>query len=161
MLFQFRLAPVEEIGEKGSRSPTLNWYFLTDGWYWMEVGGHELFRYTRAIQEHWARLFPRPPPGSPYDHYMIARYWEDLLEMLPAILDPVPADLAEKIAQPQAWQEWHGAWRRQEESGGDNSDRVLCVPAVVGSADVGGDAPALSSPPLALDGGGYGPHPLG
>ncbi|MFJ4574320.1 DUF5984 family protein [Streptomyces sp. NPDC088846] len=45
--FRFGLLPVEEIQPWGGvgESPRLSWFGLTDGWYCVDVGGHELLRY--------------------------------------------------------------------------------------------------------------------
>ena len=69
------------------------------GWFWIAAGDQELFRYTDAALAYVASQNPDlPPPALPYDDYQVARYWEDLMEMLPEILDPVPTDLAAHVA---------------------------------------------------------------
>src|SRR5579859_7957306 len=97
MLFNFRLRHVDEIapwGEEGDYS--LSWFGLTDGCYWMDCGGQELFRHSDAIIEAWKRS-GHPLSDPPYMDYQIVRLWEDLLEILPAILSPVPQQILERI----------------------------------------------------------------
>ena len=38
MLFEFVLRPLEEVQPWGVDEPTLHWFGLTDGWYWIEAG---------------------------------------------------------------------------------------------------------------------------
>ncbi len=49
MLFNFQLRPVTAIAPFGSGWPTLHWFGLSDGWYWLDVAGAELFRYSQAL----------------------------------------------------------------------------------------------------------------
>lgn len=121
MQFHFRLMPFEEIPPWGTAQghPNLSWFGLTLGWFWIEVGDQELFRYTRKALEHWQRQDPDAEPLLlPYEDYQVARYWEDLLEMLPAILDPLPDDLAGRVAHPKGWQDWQDRalrWQKGDE----------------------------------------------
>lgn len=55
----------------------MHWFGLTDGWYWIEVGELRLLQYA---------------DGSGIDYYVV-RLWEDLLQLLPALLEDVPEDL--------------------------------------------------------------------
>ena len=41
----------------GSR-PNQHWFALTDGWFWIEVGDQELFRYSQQILEYWKQIYP-------------------------------------------------------------------------------------------------------
>ncbi|MFJ1614793.1 DUF5984 family protein [Streptomyces sp. NPDC088251] len=92
--FRFGLLPVEEIQPWGGvgESPRLSWFGLTDGWYCVDVAGHELLRYVDRA--------PHPPDGeqggraaSSYVDYFVVRFWEDILEMVPRVMEPVPEDL--------------------------------------------------------------------
>ncbi len=48
----------------------------------------------------------------PYVDYYVVRLWEDLLEMLPDVLQPVPARLAATLGPERRWM----AWARQAEA---------------------------------------------
>ncbi|MEV7553642.1 DUF5984 family protein [Amycolatopsis sp. NPDC089917] len=86
--FHFRLRPLAEVEPWGERG--LHWFALTDGWYWIEVDGHKLFRHPSNAVEG-------------LDHYVV-RLWEDVQEMLPSVLEPVPADLVDHLTGDQdAW----------------------------------------------------------
>lgn len=68
----------------------LSWFDLTDGWFWLEVGDKELFRYTESSL--WREVV------HPYVDYPVVRLWEDLLEILPEVMESVPPDLIEILA---------------------------------------------------------------
>ncbi|HEU5386015.1 MAG TPA: DUF5984 family protein [Streptosporangiaceae bacterium] len=95
--FRFGLTPLARVlpwgGQEPGQEPRLHWFGLTDGWYWIELGdGRELLRYSpRTV----ARL--RQGPGAvvshPYVDYYVARFWEDLALLTPAVTQPVPAGL--------------------------------------------------------------------
>ncbi|MEU8138472.1 DUF5984 family protein [Streptodolium elevatio] len=87
--FRFGLRPVDEVRPWGDESPRLSWFILTDGWYCVDAGGHELLRYAR------------PMGSDPFDvhvDYHVVRLWEDVLDVLPAALEPVPSDLRGFVA---------------------------------------------------------------
>jgi hypothetical protein len=89
--FHFELRPLDEVTPWGD-PPSLHWFGLTDGWYWIECGGHELLRRTRLDD-------PRP-----YVDYQVVRLWEDIIVLTPEVLEPVPADLIPFIASdPGQW----------------------------------------------------------
>jgi hypothetical protein len=98
----------------------LHWFGLTSGRFWIETSSGRLLEYTAAIQESWSL------PGLHPD-YFVARLFEDLASMLPAILESVPADIAARVADPdwratgelwsesaedeQRWEPWYAATR--------------------------------------------------
>ncbi|WP_422741156.1 DUF5984 family protein [Micromonospora sp. WMMD754] len=83
--FRFALCPLDEVSPWGGDRPTLHWFGLTEGWYWLEAGGRELLRRTR-----------HPGPLPYVDHYL-ARLWEDVIALTPEVREPVPADLVSFI----------------------------------------------------------------
>ena len=86
MLFTFTLAPVEKVTPwKNADGPIIHWFGLTDGEYWIEAGADTLFEYSPYVRERHA--FPR------FCDYAVARLYDDLIEMVPHILEPVPSSL--------------------------------------------------------------------
>ncbi len=84
--FRFELRPLREVKPWGADRPTLHWFGLTDGWYWIEAGDHEFLRYTDEAVRRWDLR-------RPYPDYYVARLWEDLIVLRWALQEPVPADL--------------------------------------------------------------------
>ena len=108
MLFQFQLRPIHDVAPWGSEGDySLSWFVLTDGWYWLKCGEEELFRYSDSVLALWKHE-GRQQADPPYVDYQIVRLWEDVLEMLPEILSPLPVELLRKIEPGiDAWR-WHG-----------------------------------------------------
>ncbi|MBM0224750.1 DUF5984 family protein [Micromonospora sp. ATA51] len=101
--FRFELRPLAQVHPWGRDRRTLHWFGLTDGWYWIELNGHELLRYSDQTVRRWQA---DGYEGLPYVDYYVARLWEDLLQLLPAVLEPVPANLVPFIeADFTGWQE--------------------------------------------------------
>lgn len=104
MLFNFHLLPIEDVslfGYENQRS--LHWFGLTDGWYWLCVGDDELFRYHETRLEKWKAA------GETWDHlyveYQVVRIWEDIQDILPSILEPIPAAIHQRCDPNQGiWQ---------------------------------------------------------
>jgi hypothetical protein len=95
--FRFGLSPLGEVSPWGGNQPSLHWFGLTEGRYWIQVGEHELLRYSRL--DH---------PDCYIDYYL-ARLWEDVIVLTPDVLEPVPADLQPFItSQPTQWT--HDPW---------------------------------------------------
>lgn len=121
--FRFGLTPLAEVRPWGRPGhPVLHWFGLTDGWYVIDLGEHELLRYSeRAVRRLRA---VGGGPSHPYVDYYVVRLWEDLLALLPAALDPVPEDLAAFVARDSS--DWH--WEDTPEidaAVGWHSDREL------------------------------------
>lgn len=103
MLFHFNLRPLEEVEPWGGEKPRLSWFGLSDGWCWWQVGTQELFRYTPAVLAYWAAEFPAYPKPLPYVDYQVVRPWEDLLQCLPTVLEPVPDGLVQHTQDMEKW----------------------------------------------------------
>ena len=147
MLFQFRLQSLEKIEPWGGEKPSLSWFGLTDGEHWWETGFQELFRYSPAIVEYWANEYPDHQEISPYVDYQIVRPWEDLLQCVPAILDPVPDDLIQRIQNMEKWQNLQDkAWAWVEERD-DDAAWNLAYEALRWWSERSWDAGYLSHPP--------------
>jgi hypothetical protein len=122
MLFNFELRPLDEVTPVG-KAPDLylSWFWLTDGWYWIDLGSEELFKYTPEMVEHWSQAAPDPQPQSPlrpYVDYYVVRLWEDIIDMLPAVLEPIPAPLVALLTPQASWDTWfkrlHDKWERED-----------------------------------------------
>ncbi|WP_338773189.1 DUF5984 family protein [Nocardia vulneris] len=105
--FRFGLAPVDRVAPWGEQRRTLHWFALTEGWYGIDLGGQSLLRYSARTTE----LLRTQSGGveTPYDCYVayyVARLWEDLLALLPSVLEPVPGDLADFIGADAADWRW-------------------------------------------------------
>lgn len=91
MLFNFNLTPVENVQPWGEPSNlVLHWFGLTDGQYWMEAGRDSLFEYSEHARQHLGT--------TQYCDYQVVRLYEDVLEMVPFILEPVPPPLVPYIS---------------------------------------------------------------
>jgi len=98
MLINFTLVPLEEIQPWGpDEDPSLSWFGLTDGFYWIEAGESTLFEYSARAQA---------ADASRYCNYQVVRLYEDLMEMLPHVLEPVPHRIASCLSADEA-----SAWR--------------------------------------------------
>jgi hypothetical protein len=75
------------------RSESLHWSGLTSGRYWIETPHGEVLRYTPEIRKLWNFPFV-------YVDYQVARLFEDVQEHLPAVLEPVPEDIATFASDP-------------------------------------------------------------
>lgn len=97
MLFEFQLRPIEQVAPWGKEGEySLSWFGLTDGWYWLKCGEEELFRYADELIKAWAAK-GMGEFKLPYVDYHVVRLWEDILQMLPEILNPIPKHLLQKI----------------------------------------------------------------
>ncbi len=92
-IFNFALRPLSDLLPSPSRSgPRLDWRALSDGWLWLALGGQEIWRCEGE-----------PTEGElPYLDEPVARLWEELLSMLPAVLLPIPEELAGPL-EPRQW----------------------------------------------------------
>ena len=104
MFINFALAPLEDVppwGEPGSYR--LHWFGLTYGEYWIQAGDAALFEYTAHARKAGTRR---------YCDYQVVRLYEDLLEMLPYILEAVPEPLVPYIRgeTAKAWLDAYREW---------------------------------------------------
>jgi hypothetical protein len=104
MLINFTLVHVEKIEPWGTpENPALRWFGLTDGQYWIQAGNSTLFEYNQPVQT---------AGGPQYCDYQVVRLHEDLLEMLPYILEPIPPSLAQYLSGDSAeiWKRTLNLW---------------------------------------------------
>jgi hypothetical protein len=106
MLFNFTFLPWQQLQLKDRYC----WFWLTAGQYWIQAGEHALFEYSPS-----ARPFPR------YCDYPVVRLYEDVLEILPYVLEPIPAALMPCI-QSASGNKWHGAIQSLLENTPDSMD---------------------------------------
>jgi hypothetical protein len=95
--FRFELTPLKKVGPWGTARPVLHWFALTDGWYCIDLDGHEVLRYSeRTVQE-----LRRDSDGTqphPYVDYYVVRLWEDMIALVSDAMEPVPPDLVDLAA---------------------------------------------------------------
>lgn len=91
--FWFELREIADVVPWGDAEsgPCLHWFGLTDGWYDMILAGHRLFSSSED------------PRGL---DYQVVRLWEDLIDVAPFALEPVPDALAERLVDIEAWKSW-------------------------------------------------------
>lgn len=94
---KFELKSYDEIALWGSRDESfyLHWFGLTDSYYWLDFNGIELLRYNDSfINENInaTRL--------PYVDYQFSRIYEDLIDILYDILEPIPNEVFNLIDKP-------------------------------------------------------------
>ncbi len=118
MLFNFRLRETDAIVPWGSPDrPTLSWFGLSDGWYWLDLDGHELFR-----------VHPGSPfDGLPYVDYQVVRLWEDVLDLVPTALEPVPADIAAWLRDPEQFLAAVASAQDEAQDRDDETHEAFCA----------------------------------
>jgi Family of unknown function (DUF5984) len=106
-LLEFKLKPLKEVMPWGEE-PELNlhWFGLTDGIYYMNVGEEQLFRSSKEILLHWKKEYPDMDINCPYVDYHVVRLYEDLLEILADVLQPIPAELQQYIESQESTESW-------------------------------------------------------
>ena len=107
MLFDFHLCPLEEVQPWGKPpNLSLSWFGFTEGFYRLQVGSEFLLNYSDEIVNCWAKQFPNCYGGLLVDYYVV-RLWEDILDMLPNVLEPLPRELCNFFEQDRnAWFQW-------------------------------------------------------
>lgn len=112
-LFNFTLTPLEKVqpwGEPGDLS--LSWFGLTDGRYWLETSGAKLFEYHPDTDLEL--------DGTRYVDYQVSRLYEDILDIVPSVLKPIPESLQKEISGEGyagfscAYSAWHALDRDDE-----------------------------------------------
>lgn len=97
-LFDFQLVDIETaITQSG-----LSWFWLTDGYYWMTIQNSKLFENTHEQLLDWEKEgYPYPmTDAAKCMGYQVVRFWEDLIEILPTIVEPVPSVFHELFLKP-------------------------------------------------------------
>ncbi len=91
--------------------PSQSWFGLTSGRYWVETSVGTALQHTEVgrVQRNLT---------SPYADYHVARFFEDLQNVLSAVLEPVPSDIAALTAN----SEWRAAIALHKSSEPGNSN---------------------------------------
>ena len=95
-LFDFHLINTIDIVTTG-----LSWFWLTDGFYWMNVDGQKLFENSEEClrySEKEGYTYPNREFQKCMD-YQVVRLWEDMIEILPSISQPVPKEFHQLLSQ--------------------------------------------------------------
>ena|SRR6266568_1937121 len=132
-LFNFQLRAFADIMPfNDHEEPFLHWFGLTDGWYWLQMNENdEFFRYSTDLLAHWEKNYPEDPTLLPYADYYVVKLWEDILELLPLILEPLPPKLAhmlETVEQVSRWHECIKQWEKAlgiEDKGEEEEDEEM------------------------------------
>lgn len=94
MIFEFQLSPIEEIRPWGNApNQSLSWFGFTFGEYRIKVGEEYLLNYSDVFANYLNTEFPEYPYQTTLIDYQVVRLWEDILDILPSILEPVPEEL--------------------------------------------------------------------
>jgi Family of unknown function (DUF5984) len=94
MIFEFELDPIENVQPWGeSPDKQIHWFALTQGIYRLKVGNDYLLNYTHEFISYLSKTYPQTHYQGTYVDYYVVRLWEDLIDLLPTILEPVPKDL--------------------------------------------------------------------
>ncbi len=109
-LFGFRLRPLTDIVRDWQtagydvQNYLKGWFWLTYGWYWIATPDGDV----PLDHPEFNASFGHPAAEDPHLDYQVARLWMDFEEMLPDILEPLPAELARALAS-GAWETWWSA----------------------------------------------------
>lgn len=92
-IFDFKLLPTDvAIKQSG-----LTWFWLTDGFYWINIENQRLFELTDEVLSYWG--VETSNNAEKCMSYQVVRLWEDMLEILPTIIRPVPRIVHELFLQ--------------------------------------------------------------
>jgi hypothetical protein len=110
-LFEFKLKDLRDVLPWGEGPDQyLHWFGLTDGIYFLNVGNDQLFRASELILRYWSKQCNSIDLDQPYVDYQVVRLYEDLLDILPDVLDPVPAVVNTLIETSSAQMNWRSGF---------------------------------------------------
>jgi Family of unknown function (DUF5984) len=121
MIFEFELDPIENVQPWGeSPNERIHWFGLTQGIYRLKVGNEYLLNYTDEFTDYISKNHPQIYYKGTYVDYYVVRIWEDLIDLLPTILEPVPKDLQHFFKSDykvqKTWFEKVNEWEEKAES---------------------------------------------
>jgi hypothetical protein len=107
MLFDFHLSPLDEVQPWGKPPDlSLSWFGFTEGSYRLQVGSEFLLNYSDQIVNHWAEKSAYIK-SDPFVDYYVVRLWEDILDLLPDALEPLPKEISKFFEKDEkAWFQW-------------------------------------------------------
>jgi hypothetical protein len=118
MPFHFLLRDVDAIAPWGSpERPSLSWFGLSDGWYWIDVADQQVFRAAESATG----------GEPPYVDYPVVRLWEDVLDLLPVALEPVPPRIAAWLRTPDRFLAAAAAAEALASEGDDAGYEAFCA----------------------------------
>lgn len=97
-LFDFHLVDIESAIKQSG----LSWFWLTDGNYWMNIQENKLFEISQEQLSLWEKegySYPKTD-AEKCMNYQVVRFWEDLIEILPTIVQPTPKIFHELFLKP-------------------------------------------------------------
>jgi Family of unknown function (DUF5984) len=131
MLFEFGLRPLKEVTPWGQPpNLRLSWFGLTDGFYRLKVGSAYLLNYSEDYVKHCIENFSGFDQGSFVD-YPVVRLWEDILDILPNVLEPIPEELCVFLEMNDAdWSSWRNTavdWEEAQIESGCDEDNAFRI----------------------------------
>ena len=128
MLFDFSLCLLDDVQPWGEPpNLSLSWFGFTIGFYRLKLGSIYLLNYSEQFINHWDHKFLDAYNGSLVD-YQVVRLWEDVLDLLPYTLEPVPTELHKFLTMDYAtWSSWYDKavdWRENQLESGSDKDEV-------------------------------------
>lgn len=95
MIFDFTFDAIEDVRPWGNpKNLSISWFALTQGNYRLKVGNEYLLNYTDEFVNYLSEKYPEYTHcQTTFVDYYVVRLWEDILEILPAILESVPQQL--------------------------------------------------------------------
>lgn len=130
MIFDFTLDPIEKVYPWGNPEDLeIHWFALTQGSYRLKVGNEYLLNYTSDFINHLSEKYPEfnQPRNTLVDYYVV-RLWEDILDIIPALLEPVPKELQHFLYSGykniQALNERAVDWEEAKVENGANEDQA-------------------------------------
>ncbi len=122
-LFEFRLNDLQDVMPwRGEENQLLHWFGLTDGYFYMNVNGEKLFHLSDEIIKFWNKETPGDEEITNFIDYQVVRSYEDLLEILPNVLESIPKDIHEIIKTKDRQFKYESILNKYRESLGDNED---------------------------------------
>lgn len=87
-MINFKLKNFDEINPVGQQSNMyLSWFWLTDGYLWLQFGEHTIYEYSNEAIQHFGEK------TSSYSDYYIVRFLEDFTQIFEKISQPIPDNL--------------------------------------------------------------------
>jgi Family of unknown function (DUF5984) len=139
MLFDFSLRPLKEISPWGEApNSILSWFGFTDGSYRLKVGSNYLLNYsTTQLLNYSDNYIKRFIESSPTSHkesfvdYQVVRLWEDILAILPNVLELTPKKLCSFLEMSDAdWNSWQNKavdWEEDQVKSGFDEDNAFTI----------------------------------